>query len=56
MKWLLIVGAIALMIVWAVARFMLAVTSAMIHVLLVVAVVLLVVELIRAVTRRSGTP
>jgi hypothetical protein len=56
MRWALILAAIALLILWAVARFMLAVTSAMIHVVLAVAIVLFVIGLIRAAMRRSSAP
>ena len=56
MRWWAIGLAIALVVLWLVVRFVLAITSAMIHIILVVAVILFILGLIRRVSRRSSTP
>jgi hypothetical protein len=54
-SWLIWAG-VALMILWVVVRFALAVTSVMIHVVLGLAVLLLIIGLIRSVMHRSSGP
>jgi hypothetical protein len=54
MRWVLLWLAIALIVLWAIVRFALVVTSAFIHILLGVAVLLLLIAMIRGASRSSA--